>query len=198
MSVPNRFIVVDRVFAESGPWDLTTHDGCGLFTEAAARALWREDPDFGHLRKTPGHNQYNGHAVDAVLYRPTGQTIDLIAFSETPQARPAWQEDIPRYSDADWYAPDLLEPVPAPVDPPPPPVDPPPPPPRPPVVPIAIITAIVATLGRIEAKQDALAAQSDANTARIQSQIDQVVQDLEATAANYLPLLNSVLLKLLP
>lgn len=114
MSVPNYFHVVQLVF-QTGNHDLTTHDGCGRFTEACARELFKGDPNFGHLKKRPGQNQFNGHAVDAVLYKPTGQSIDLIAASETPDARPAWQEDIPRYGPDDWFAPDI---TPGPIDPP--------------------------------------------------------------------------------
>jgi hypothetical protein len=124
MDVPNRNIVVDRVFAESGPFDLTTHDGCGLFIEAVARVLHQEDPNWGHLRKTAPHNLFNGHAVDSVLYRAAGQSFDIVAESETKDARPAWQPDVPRYSDADWFAPADVDP-PVHVDPPPPPIDPP-------------------------------------------------------------------------
>jgi hypothetical protein len=126
MDVPNRQIVVDRVFAESGPYDLTTHDGCGVFIEAVARVLHQEDPNWGHLRKSPPHNMYHGHAVDSVLYRAAGQSFDIVAFSETKDAKPAWQPDIPRYSDADWFAPVDVDP-PVVIAPPPPPIDPPPP-----------------------------------------------------------------------
>jgi hypothetical protein len=185
MSVPNRFIVVDRVFQESGPWDLTTHDGCGLFLEAVARLLHQEDPDFGHLRKHAPQNLYNGHAVDNVLYKPTGQAVDIIIESATDKARIAWQEDIPRYSDADWYAPDdwHAPPVPAPVD---------PPPPAPPVEPPAP-ELVLAALARIEAAQVALAAQSDRNTEQIQQQIDALSTDAQETFARYLPFFEAVL-----
>jgi hypothetical protein len=135
MSMPDRFIVVERVFVESGPYDLTTHDGCGRFIEAVARLLHQEDPNWGHLRKSAPHNMYNGHAVDSVLYRAAGQSCDIVAFSETTDAHPAWQPDVPRYSDADWYAPEALEPGPG-TD--PPPWIPPPPPPPPDVIPVPL------------------------------------------------------------
>jgi hypothetical protein len=150
MSVPNRFIIVERVFVESGPWDLTTHDGCGQFTEAVARLLHQEDPNFGHLRKAPPHNNYNGHGVDSVLYRTTGQSIDFIIESATPTARIGWQEDIPRYSDADWFAPADVPPI---------VVDPPPPPPPPPdTIPVptdellGLFTQLAARLDAIDQK----------------------------------------------
>lgn len=190
MSVPNYFDVVQHVF-DRGGFDLTTHDGGGLFTEACARALHAQDPAFGHLRKTPGHNQFNGHAVDSVLYKPTGQSIDLIADSETPKGRPAWQEDIPRYTDAAWYAPDGVGAADPPVE--PLPVDPPTPPPVTPPAPELVLAA----LARIEAKVDALARQSDANTERVLQRIEQVVEDTERTAAAYLPLFRQVLEKLM-
>jgi hypothetical protein len=141
MSVPNHFDVVQLVF-QTGNFDLSTHDGCGLFTEACARELFKGDPNFGHLKKRPAQNQYNWHAVDAVLYRPTGQSIDLVAASESPDARPAWQEDIPRYSDADWYAPDV---TPGPVD-----------PPVPVPVPVPTPTPAPSDIARLEAKIDTL------------------------------------------
>ena len=49
--------------------DLSTHDGCGAFTEDCCVALHENDSDlWGHIRKPdPGQNQYNGHAVDALM-----------------------------------------------------------------------------------------------------------------------------------
>jgi hypothetical protein len=158
MNMPDRFIVVDRVFVESGPFDLTTHDGCGRFIEAVVRLLHQEDPNWGHLRKSAPHNMYNGHAVDSVMYRAAGQSCDIVAFSETKDAHPAWQPDIPRYSDADWYAPEDVDPpvVVIPPPPPPPPVDPPVTPPDTIPVPtdelLGLFTQLAARLDAIDKK----------------------------------------------
>lgn len=107
--VPNGKPYVDGVYFGGGH-DLTTKEGCGRFTEACAAALHHVDAGFGHLRKRPGQNQWNGHAVDAVLYRQTGQSVDIIRESETDRARPAWEVDIPRYANGDWYAPEGSKP----------------------------------------------------------------------------------------
>lgn len=183
MSVPNFFTVVDLVFG-TGSHDITTHDGCGRFLEACAREIHRSDPAFGHLRKSGAQNQYNGHAVDNLLYKGTGQAIDIVIESATDKARIAWQvEEIARYTDADWFAPvDVAPPVEPPVDPPPPPpIDPPAP------------ELVLAALTRIEMQQHALAAQQTADTEAILARITQVVEDLEATAAKYLPMFDALL-----
>ena len=109
MSVPNHEGVVAQVY-RTGRYFLGSHGDCGRFTEDVCKALHAIDPRFGHLRKRPGQNQYNGHAVDAVLYLADepGQSVavDIIASSASPDARPQWNPDIPRYSASDWYAPD--------------------------------------------------------------------------------------------
>jgi hypothetical protein len=106
MSIPNHFEVVRRVF-EDGRFDLSTKEGCGRFTEACAVALHRIDGEFGHLRKRPAQNQYNGHAVDALLYRATGQTVDLIISSGGPESRINWLvNEGDAYSPDMWYPPD--------------------------------------------------------------------------------------------
>lgn len=74
-----------------GDFDLSTHDGCGAYTEACALALSEQcDPLWGHVRKTGGQNQYNGHAVDAVyLLAGDGYGVyDIIHDSVAPSASP--------------------------------------------------------------------------------------------------------------
>jgi hypothetical protein len=104
MSVPNHFSVVQQVFA-AGSWRLDTREGCGEFTEAVVSALHAVDPNWGHFRKRPGQEQWNGHAVDAACYR-LGSGVDFIASSQSPTARINWLV----YPDAppspDWYAPE--------------------------------------------------------------------------------------------
>lgn len=105
MSVPNHFSVVQEVYTK-GLWhksvDLTTKQGCGEFTEAVVSALHAVDPNWGHFRKRPGQEQWNGHAVDAACYK-LGSGVDFIASSQSPTARIHW---LP-YPDAppspDWY-----------------------------------------------------------------------------------------------
>lgn len=118
MSVPNHEAVIDAVYARGG-WDLTTKAGCGKFREACAWALHQIDPLWGDLKKKASQNNYLGRAVDAVLWKGTGQAVDIIVKSESADARPGWQVDIPRYSDADWLMPVAVsEPEPEPEPPP--------------------------------------------------------------------------------
>lgn len=110
-TVPDYSHVVRDLAASFGPLD--THDRSGAFTELAAAVLHSHDPNFGHLRKFGSQNQYHGHAVDAVLYKATGQAIDLIIGSAEPGARVGWAvEEVPRYTDAEkyWMAPMGLPP----------------------------------------------------------------------------------------
>lgn len=91
-------------------FDLSHAVGCGAYIEAFVRhAQSNGYPKVGHLRKYGGQTQYNGHAVDAFLYRqaasvtnPLYQAVDIIANAESPNARPAFQVDEPRYMDKDW------------------------------------------------------------------------------------------------
>lgn len=89
--VPNMEPTVKAVFA-SATWDLTTKAGAGCFTEAVAHRLHQLDANWGHLAKFPGQNQYNGHAVDAVLYK-SGYAVDIIGSVESPKAKPWWGID---------------------------------------------------------------------------------------------------------
>lgn len=113
MTVPDyRHVVLARA-ASFGA--LTSKERCGQFIEAVVADLFALDDNFGHLRKFGAQTQYNGHAVDAVLYKATGQAIDLITASKlaSPQtpAQPAWSvETEAHYTDADryWLAPSAL------------------------------------------------------------------------------------------
>lgn len=103
--IPKFEEIVMEVFNELKP-DLSKHDECGKFTEAVAIRLHKKDPEFGHLKKRPGQNQYNGHAVDAILYKKAGRTVDIIGASASPKAKPRWGENVnDKYTDKDWYAP---------------------------------------------------------------------------------------------
>lgn len=97
-------------------FDLTTNEGCGLYTEHWVRyAQSFGYSKVGHLKKNPGQTQYNGHANDAFLYReaasvenPLYQAVDIIAAAEStdPNNPPRinWGVDIPRYKDSDWLS----------------------------------------------------------------------------------------------
>jgi len=87
--------IIDEVYRTTDA-NLHTHDGCGQFTEAVCDALHREHSQkWGHVAKTPGQNQYNGHAVDAVMLLGTAKgvaagTYDIILDSVSPEAEPAF------------------------------------------------------------------------------------------------------------
>ena len=109
---PNRSDVVQAVY-DHGHYDLTTVEGCCIFTQNCAFALHNEDPRWGLLKKNPGQNQCaSGTAVDNVLYLhddpALSVAVDIIHASASPDAAPSWSPDTPRYTVADWLAPDAL------------------------------------------------------------------------------------------
>lgn len=116
---PNRLDVV-RGSAGSGLGaDLmngckTSKEACGQFTRLVACALAADG--FGLLTKNPGENQVNGFAVDAIIYKPTNQVIDIISQNESANASPGWSE-VPKRSGNNWAAPVGCSPV---IPPPPP------------------------------------------------------------------------------
>lgn len=81
---------------EQGDFDLETKDGNGQFTEAACTALHEQhSPHWGHIAKSGAQNQYNGHAVDAIMtLYPIGETAaggyDIILNSVSPDAEPTF------------------------------------------------------------------------------------------------------------
>ena len=85
--------VINAVYA-TGAYNLATKTGCGMFTEECCRqlgALWGSPP-WGHVAKSAGQNQYNAHAVDAVmsLYGSDHGIWDIITSSVSTSARPAF------------------------------------------------------------------------------------------------------------
>lgn len=109
--IPNYASVVQHVYA-TGSFDLSTREGCGAFTEACALALHALNAEFGHLQKQPEQNQWNGHALDAVLYKATGQTVDLILSAPSPASVPQWSvHEDDDYPPALWIDPTDLAPV---------------------------------------------------------------------------------------
>jgi len=95
----------------SGEHQLVTKEGCGKFTEACCAALHEGHyKAWGHIRKNEGQNQWNGHAVDAVMLAanaPDGTShgiYDIIQSSESAEAQPVFNYAGP--SDPNlWYYP---------------------------------------------------------------------------------------------
>lgn len=84
--------IIQWVYA-NGSYDLRTKQGCGEFTEACALALYQNLlPLWGHVKKNPGQNQWDGHAVDAVHCLAGYDTgiWDIIFSSESPEAHPVY------------------------------------------------------------------------------------------------------------
>jgi hypothetical protein len=108
VAVPNDFAFIQAVHA-SGHYDQTTKIGAGRETNDLVWALHTHNARYGHLKKRPGQHQWEGHAVDNVLWLdPTpgqSQAVDMIAGAESTAARLQWAPDLPRYSASDWYAP---------------------------------------------------------------------------------------------
>lgn len=86
--------IINGVYA-TGKYPLATKTGCGEFTEACCYALYTQQSNlWGHIKKNPGQNQYDGHAVDAVqLLGASGSTeagiYDIVHDSESPNATPS-------------------------------------------------------------------------------------------------------------
>lgn len=88
-TAPNMFSILESVY-NSQTWRLDEAyedelDGRGAFTEAAVTAMHDQDARFGHIQKNPGQNQYNGHAVDALVFKnddgTTGEIFDIVTGS---------------------------------------------------------------------------------------------------------------------
>jgi hypothetical protein len=109
VSTPNRIDVgqaVDRLYPEL--LQQNTKATCVEFRQRVAAELYRQDGNWGELTKRPGENQgEDGRAVDAVIYRPTMQVVDIVVDggSERP-TRPGWAETGRRQGN-DWAVPTL-------------------------------------------------------------------------------------------
>jgi len=98
--------IIEWVYAQ-GNHDLSTHEGCGVFTESCCISLHDYNNQmWGHIRKNPGQNQYNGHAVDAIqcLAGEFNGIWDIIHDSVSPNATPAFNHKGPA-DPALWYYP---------------------------------------------------------------------------------------------
>ena len=102
--------VLDGGAPNGKPWNLSdanklNADGQGGFMEAAVTAMHDQDANFGHLAKNPGQTQYNGHAVDATVYKRANgaglESIDVI----TSRGELAWQYNYYYGSQSKWYYP---------------------------------------------------------------------------------------------
>lgn len=165
VDVPNLFAIIERVAAAS---PLTAgQENCGRFTEACAIACHAADPRFGHLKKNPGQTQFNGHAVDALLFKDTGQAIDIIVGSKTDSPKPGWGVDIPRYSAADWLQPAGGEVPPVTPD-----------PPKPPDVPQPTPT-VLARVVELERKQREDRALYDETLTKLNGRVDELAKAIE-------------------
>ena len=79
----------------SGNYNLATKPGCGTFTEECCRQLAAAfGPQWGHVAKSPGQNQYNNHAIDALyaLYGSDAGVWDIITSSVSTSAKPAFND----------------------------------------------------------------------------------------------------------
>ena len=84
-----------RQFYNPQTMDLSTAAGCGKFVEAVINGT---GPEWGHIKKSGSQTQYNGHAVDAIMYRSNTplyngllyQAVDIVLGAEAPGAQPQW------------------------------------------------------------------------------------------------------------
>lgn len=84
--------VINGVYA-TGLYNLATKSGCGGFTEECCRQLAATfGAQWGHVAKSPGQNQYQNHAVDAVMSLAGSDhgIWDIIVSSVSSSARPAF------------------------------------------------------------------------------------------------------------
>lgn len=102
MSVPDYTNMITSFFnAHKSEYDFKTWEGCGKFTEAFVTFAKSIDNRIKHLKKSASQTQYNGHAIDAILFddgQPLLCAVDLIGNAESDDARPTWNVDIPRYT----------------------------------------------------------------------------------------------------
>lgn len=105
----NPAAIINWVYA-TGSFDLETKSGCGQFTEACVKVLHvNNSVQWGLIKKFGAQNQYNGHAVDAVMLLNTAKgtpagIYDIIFSSESPEAEPAFNFSGPPDVNL-WYYP---------------------------------------------------------------------------------------------
>lgn len=102
--------LTDSFFAANAHrFDMRYAEGCGKYMEELVPyAQSHGYPKVGHLKKSGSQTQYNGHAIDAFLYKDTVtvnglmQAVDVIGSAETDHATAGWSVDFPRYTEDDW------------------------------------------------------------------------------------------------
>lgn len=119
MAIPKLKAIVEQVYQE-GSYDLTTLEGCGVFTRACAMRVYEADKRIVMLKKSSGRTHVVDskgrlHAADALLFLENGQgtSIDIVSKSRTPDAKPSWTIDtVVRYKTTDGFVPDYKQDVP--------------------------------------------------------------------------------------
>lgn len=105
----NPMDIINYVFESTKP-NLSSAAGCGKFTEDCCEELHTKmHPAWGHIKKNPGQNQFNGHAVDAIMLLVySGNTppaiYDIIFSSASPEAKPVFNNAGPAEPTL-WYYP---------------------------------------------------------------------------------------------
>lgn len=165
--VPDHQPTVRAVFARG--YSLGSKSENCRFTRDVAAALHQIDSSFGLLKKRPSQNQCDDSqtAVDAVLYLPTGQAVDIIQASDSPQASPTWIVDVPRYGSSEWLAPAIPTPG----------TNPPTPEPDPSDDALALAALVEQRLVGMEQR---LAQQQHASETRLSEQSERIYADLVA------------------
>lgn len=114
--IPNELRqLTDAFFSrESHKYDLSHAAGCGQYMEALIPyAQTHGYAQVGYLKKYGTQTQYNGHAIDALLWMEENeplQSVDVIANGEAkppygpnnPAPIAGWSLDTPRYKKSDW------------------------------------------------------------------------------------------------
>ncbi len=117
--IPNELRALTDTFfaANAHKFDLSHASGCGEYMESLIPyAQTHGYPEVGYLKKYGSGTQYNGHAIDAFLWKTpdeaTGklQSCDVIANGEAkppysgsnPAPSAGWSLDTPRYEAKDW------------------------------------------------------------------------------------------------
>jgi hypothetical protein len=165
----------------------------------AAFEISRSNPNIGLVAKTSGNN-VGGLSVDLMCDRSDGSWVDMASAIDAPggmrRITVVWLHR-PENGNLSWVQPtqalanapgpmQLRVPVPGPG-----------PDPGPNPEPdtefeqevLASLTALTNAVAALDVKVDGLAAQSDANTNKIQTQIHDLVEDMEDSIKQYMPLI---------
>lgn len=110
MGVPNDFATVQRVWDENPQFHGSySKSKSAYMTRLVAVALNPSgDPNgWGLLSKQPGENQVNGVAIDAIIWAPTYQVVDIISDADGRAPKPTWQVGGRPRSGNEWAVPTL-------------------------------------------------------------------------------------------